>query len=126
MNKAKTAARIVFGLLWLVFGLNFFFNFLPAQPPPPEEAMKFLGGLMANPYMFPTIKTLEIAVGLMLVANIAVPLALVLIAPITVNILLFHAVLAPAGMGVTLLMVILNVLLGVAYFNSYKPLFKKV
>lgn len=126
MNKAKTAARIVFGLLWLIFGLNFFFNFLPAQPPPPEEAMKFLGGLMANPYMFPTIKSLEIIVGLMLVANIAVPLALVLIAPITVNILLFHAVLAPAGMGVTLLMVILNVLLGIAYFNSYKPLFKKV
>ncbi|KYG66079.1 hypothetical protein AZI86_03160 [Bdellovibrio bacteriovorus] len=126
MNKAKTAARIVFGLLWLIFGLNFFFNFLPPQPPVPEEAMKFLGGLMANPYMFPTIKSLEIIVGLMLVANIAVPLALVLIAPITVNILLFHAILAPAGMGVTLLMVILNVFLGVAYFNSYKPLFKKV
>lgn len=126
MNKAKMAARIVFGLLWLVFGLNFFFNFLPPQPPVPEEAMKFLGGLMANPYMFPTIKTLEILVGFMLIANIAVPLALVLIAPITVNILLFHAVLAPAGMGVTLLMVILNLALGIAYFNSYKPLFKKV
>lgn len=126
MNKAKMAARIVFGLLWLVFGLNFFFNFLPAQPPPPEEGMKFLGGLMANPYMFPVIKTIEVVVGIMLVANIAVPLALVVIAPITVNIILFHAVLAPVGTAPALLMLILNVFLGVAYFNSYKPLFKKV
>lgn len=124
MNKAKLAARLVFGLLWVVFGLNFFFNFLP-QPPPPEEGMKFFMGLMANPYMFPVIKTIEIAVGVMLLANIAVPFALVLIAPISVNIILYHAVLDPAGMAPALLMVILNLFLGFVYFNSYKPLFKR-
>ncbi len=124
MGKAKIAARLIFGLLWVVFGLNFFFHFLP-QPPPPEEGLKFMMGLMANPYMFPIIKVIEIVVGVMLLANVAVPLALVLIAPISVNIILYHAVLDPAGMAPALLMVILNVFLGIAYFNSYKPLFKR-
>lgn len=126
MKKAIFGMRILFGVLWLVFGLNFFFNFLPAQPPPPEAAMKFLGGLMANPYMFPLIKGLEVLVGLLLVANIAVPLSLVLIAPISVNILLYHGVLAPSGAGVAVLMVALNLILGIAYFEKFKVLFSRV
>lgn len=127
MNKAKMATRIVFGLLWIIFGLNFFLNFMPPQPPPPEAAMKFFTGLMANPHFFLILKVTEIAVGVMLVANLAVPLALVVIAPITGNILLYHAVLdaAPAGLGIALLMTALNVVLGVAYFDRFKPLFKR-
>lgn len=124
MSKAKLAARLIFGLAWVVFGLNFFFQFLP-QPPPPEAGMKFLSGLMANPYFFPLLKVTEVAVGVLLLANLAVPLALVVIAPITLNIVLYHGVLDPAGMGITLLMLGLNVFLGIAYFDSYKPLFKK-
>ena len=124
MNKAKLAARLVFGLLWVVFSLNFFFHFLP-QPPPTEAGLKFLMGLMTNPYLFPLMKVIELAVGVMLLANIAVPLALVLIAPISVNIILYHAVLDPAGMAIALLVVGLNLFLGLAYFDSYKPLFKK-
>lgn len=124
MDKFKTAARLLFGLMWVVFGLNFFFQFLP-QPPPPEEGLKFLSGLMANPYMFPLLKGIEVLVGVLLLANIAVPLALVLIAPITVNILLYHVVLDPAGSAMALTLVVLNVFLGVAYFERYRPLFKK-
>ncbi|MFM6930474.1 MAG: acyltransferase [Bdellovibrio sp.] len=127
MNKAKTAARLIYGLLWVVFGLNFFLHFLP-QPAEvmPEAAMKFLGGLMAAPYFMPMVKVTEIVVGIMLLANIAVPLALILISPIVVNILLFHTVLAPASPGIALAVTALNVFLGIAYWNSFKPLFKKV
>ena len=124
MNKATTAARIIYGLLWVIFGVNFFLNFLP-QPPPPEQAMKFLGGLMAAPYFFPVMKLLEIILGLMLLANIATPLALVLISPVVVQILLFHTILAPAGAPLALLMTALNLFLGIAYWNNFKPLFKK-
>lgn len=124
MNKVKSAARVIFGLLWVLFGVNFFFNFLP-QPPPPEGGMNFLMGLMANPYIFPLLKTIEVISGILLVLNIATPLALILVAPITVNIVLFHAVLAPQGLPVALVMLVLNVFLGLAYFNSYKPLFKR-
>lgn len=124
MTKAKTGARVVFGLLWIIFGANFFLHFIP-QPPPPEAGLNFMMGLMANPVFFPFMKTIEIVAGVMLLFNIAAPLALLLVAPITVNIVLFHAVLAPQGMPVALLMLVLNVFLGFAYFNSFKPLFKK-
>ena len=126
MNKARTPARLIYGLLWLVFGLNFFFNFLP-QPADamPEAAMKFLGGLMAAPYFMPLVKVTEIAVGIMLLANIAVPLALVVISPIVLHILLFHTILAPSGAAIALVMTAFNVFLGIAYWNQFKPLFKK-
>lgn len=124
MNKATTAVRLIFGLLWLVFGLNFFFHFLP-QPPPPEAGLKYLGGLMAAPYFFPVLKVTEIVVGLLLLANIAVPLALVVISPVVIQILLYHTVLDLSGAPVALLMTVLNLFLGIAYWNSFKPLFKK-
>lgn len=124
MNKVKMIARYLFGALWIIFSLNFFFHFLP-QPPPPDIAMKFLGGLMANPVFFPFMKTIELIGGILLVANIAVPLSLVLLAPITVNIVLFHGMLAPQGLPVALLMLVIHLFLGFAYFDSFRPLFKK-
>ncbi len=125
MKKAAVAARLIFGFLWVVFGLNFFFHFLP-QPPPPEAGLKFLSGLMAAPYFFVLLKVTEIAVGVMLLANIAVPLALVLISPIVIQILLYHTVLDPSGAPIALLITVLNLFLGIAYWQNFKPLFKKV
>ena len=124
MSKARTAARLIFGLMLVVFSINFFFPFIP-QPPPPEQAMKYLGGLMAAPYFFPVLKVTELVVGILLLTNIAVPLALVVIAPIIVQIFLFHTILAPAGAPLAILLVFLEAFLGFAYFNYYRPLFKR-
>lgn len=125
MEKARTAVRVIFGLMWVVFGVNFFLHFIP-QPPPPDEAMKFLSGLMANPIFFPFMKVIEITFGVLLLANVAVPLALVVLAPITLNIFLYHVVLDPAGAGMAVAMVAIHVFLGYAYFNNFRPLFKRV
>ena len=89
-------ARVVLGLLFLVFGLNFFLHFLPPQPMPPEKAMAFVGSLLSTGYIFPIIKVIEVAAGIALVTNRFVPLALTLLAPIIVNIAAFHFVLAPS------------------------------
>lgn len=124
MEKARTAARLIFGFLWVLFGVNFFLHFLP-QPPPPEEAMKFLSGLMANPTFFPLLKVVEISCGVLLLANLAVPLTLVILAPITLNIFLYHVALDPAGAGLAVVITAIHVFLGYAYFNSFKPLFRK-
>jgi hypothetical protein len=94
-HKSATVARLMLGTIFFVFGLNGFLQFLP-QPPMPEAAGAFLGGLAGSGYFFPLLKGTEVLAGLALLSNRWVPLALTVLAPITVNILLFHLVLAPA------------------------------
>ncbi|MNT87495.1 hypothetical protein D3C72_2279140 [compost metagenome] len=72
------------------------------------------------------MKVIEITFGVLLLANVAVPLALVVLAPITLNIFLYHVVLDPAGAGMAVAMVAIHVFLGYAYFNNFRPLFKRV
>src|ERR1041384_1295457 len=94
---AVPCARFLLGLVFFVSGLDGFLHFLP-QPsePPSEAAMSFAVALMKSGYMFPLIKGVELVVGALLLANRLVPLALVLLAPVLVNIVAFHAFLAPS------------------------------
>jgi uncharacterized membrane protein YphA (DoxX/SURF4 family) len=118
-----TAARIAMGLAFFVFGLNGFLNFLP-QPsgPVPAGAMAFGGALMQTGYMFPLIKGTETLVGLLLLSNLFVPLALVLIAPVLVNIIAFHAFLAPDDIGIPVVLVAIELVLAWTHRNAYRPL----
>ena len=118
---AKKLARTLLGAIFVVFGLNGFFNFIP-MPPLPEVAGQFLGGLGSSGYFFPFLKTTEILVGLLLLANILTPLALTILAPITLNIVAFHAFLAPAGMALPILILVLNVYLAWVYRAYYRQL----
>ncbi|MFW5926329.1 MAG: DoxX family protein [Myxococcota bacterium] len=121
VSYVPTAARVLLGLVFTVFGLNGFFNFLP-QPPMPEAAGAFLGALAATGYMFPLIKGTELVAGLMLLGNRFVPLALVLLAPVIVNIVAFHAVLAPGGMALPLLVLALELTLAWSYRDAFRSL----
>ena len=118
MSKAITGARIVLGLIFFVFGLNGFLQFLP-QPPMEGGAAAFMGALGATGYMFPLIKGTEVVAGALLLGNRYVPLALVLLAPVVVNIVLFHTVLAPPN-PVTFMVVGLLGFLAWAYRESYR------
>lgn len=124
MSKVRTGARIILGLLFLVFGVNFFFHFIP-QPMPPEQAMKFMGGLMAAPYFFPLMKGIEILAAILLLANFAVPFALILLSPIVVQIFLYHTILDPSGAPLAIVLVALTGFLGFAYFDRYRSLFTR-
>jgi len=84
------SARIVLGLIYFVFGLNFFLQFLGTPPPAGGPAESFTTGLFLSGYFFPMLKGLEVILGLALLIGIFVPLTLVLLMPITLNILLFH------------------------------------
>ena len=110
MNNVYTIARYLLGLAFVVFGLNGFFNFIPMEAPT-GQAGEFLGALAATGYMFPMLKLTEIVAGLMLVTNRYTMLALVLLAPIVVNVFAFHLFLDSAGLFLALVLLSMEVLL---------------
>jgi uncharacterized membrane protein YphA (DoxX/SURF4 family) len=116
---APPAARIFLGLIYFVFGLNGFLNFAP-QPPLPEAAGAFIGALVASGYMFPFIMIVEVLGGAMLLSGRFVPLALTVLAPITVNIFAFHAALVPSGMVFPVLMIGAQAYLAWAYRDAFR------
>ena len=121
---AVHTARVLLGLVFFVFGLDGFLHFVP-QPtePPSEAAMSLAIAFLKSGYMFPLIKGTEVGVGALLLANRLVPLALVVIAPVIVNIVAFHAFLAPSGLAIASVLVVLEVALAWAYRSAYRPLF---
>jgi hypothetical protein len=120
-----TAGRVGMGLVFFVCGLNGFLNFLPVpSDPPPHGAMAFAGALMGAGYMFPLIKGTEVLASLLLLSNRFVPLALAIIAPVVVNIVAFHAFLAPSGLGLALVLAALNVALAWAHRSAFRPMLR--
>lgn len=96
MKIATLIARNLLGLMFVVFGLNGFLHFIPQPPLPAGLAMQYLSVLSASHYMVPVF-LLQLTGGVLLLANRFVPIALVLLGPVIVNILLFHSLMAPAG-----------------------------
>jgi putative oxidoreductase len=122
MDKLKLGLRLLLGLAYFVFGLNGFFQFLPA-PPLADAAGAFAGAMAATGYFFPMIKATEVVGGFLLLSGMFVPLALILLAPVTLNIFLFHFFLAPAGMYIQVLMLIIHLVLGLVFYRkAYKSL----
>ena len=122
-RHVPTALRLLLGAIFVTFGLNFFFGFIP-QPPPPAEGGAFLGALVASGFVFAIIKPIEIAAGLMLLSNAFVPLALTLLAPIVVAIVGYHLSLDPAGSAAALIVLALEVTLAYFYRHAFAPLFR--
>ena len=114
-------ARVVLGLMFVVFGLNYFLEFLGANPPPPERAAPFILGLVSAGYVFPVIKMIEVASGLALIGNRFVPLALTLLAPIIVNIAAVHILLVPMYPMVVILLS-LEIYLTWTYRSAFAPM----
>lgn len=124
--KVQNGARYLLGMIFLVFGLNGFFNFLP-MPPMPEKAGAFLGGLAAAQYFFPVLKATEVLCGLSLLSGWYASLALVVLAPISLQIFLFHAFLTPEAKNwvFPVLILVLHGLSAKIYWAKYKPLLQK-
>jgi hypothetical protein len=119
--KTKTihASRILLGLIFTVFGLNGFFHFLP-QPPMSGPPAAFAGALFASGYFFPLLKGTEVISGALLLSGRLVPLALTVLAPVIVNIVAFHAFLAPSGLALPIVVVALEVFLAWSYRGAFR------
>ena len=116
-----TAARLFMGLIFTVFGLNFFLHFLP-MPPAPPRAAAFAGALFASGYLFPLLKATEVVAGLLLLGGLFVPLALAVLAPIIVNIIGFHLFLEPSGLPLPLVVLAAELYLAWSYRSAFAPM----
>lgn len=127
VKSVSTAARFLLGIIFVFFGLNFFFHFLPTPPPEAgSPAALFSGGLAASGYFFGFLKALEVIIGILLLANVFTPLVVLILPAISINILLFHIFLAPpATLVLPLIILLLNAYLIWHYRNLYYPLVKK-
>lgn len=97
ITNLSKAAPLVLGIIFLVFGLNGFFNFFET-PPVSDAGADFLAGLAAAGYFFPFLKLVEVVCGVLLLTKRYTPLVLVVLAPIVLNIVAFHVFLAPSGL----------------------------
>ena len=125
MNSMFTKiVRIALGLALVIFGANMIYHFIPMdQPDTNTAAGKFMNSLGATGYIFPVVGFLEVIIGAMLLLKKWVAFALILLAPISINILLFHLFLDIPGLSIAVLIVVFNAVLIFKHWQQYKPLF---
>jgi uncharacterized membrane protein YphA (DoxX/SURF4 family) len=106
MKVIVTIARVLVGLVFVVFGLNIFLQFLHQPPPPSGAAGDFAKALFVSHYLY-AVGALQIIGGALLLAGRFVPLGLTLLGPVIVSILLFHILLNPTGLPIALFVAVL-------------------
>lgn len=122
MRTATTIARYLAGVVFLVMGLNGFLNFIPL-PPAGGVAGQFLGALYVSHYLW-VIFAFQVIAGVLLLVNRYVPLAVAVLAPMVVNILTFHATMAPSGLPLAAVVAVLWALLFVDVRPAFSGLFQ--
>ncbi len=129
MAKIQLGARIILGLIFFVFGgmglglaLGLWHMSFPPMPP---KAEAFMNGIMASGYFLLLLKITETSCGFLMLTGIAAPLALVIIAPVTLNIFCFHLFLTSGLNNLVLpsIMVLCQIVAMSAYWKKYKTLF---
>ena len=118
MRIASMIARYLLGLVFVVFGLNGFLQFIPQGPMPTGLPTQFMGAMFASHYLVPVL-AFQMIGGILLLINRYVPLGLTILAPIIVNILMVHILLLPAGLPLAIVVLILWILV----FISVRPAF---
>jgi putative oxidoreductase len=121
MNKVIVLARILLGAVFVFFGANFFLHFLKT-PMPTGDAGTYVGVLFTHHFLY-VVGALQLVGGLLLLVGRFVPLALVLLGPVIVNIILYHALLEPVGYAPAVVVTVLELLLLFVYRKSFRGLF---
>jgi len=122
MKIVTLISRVLLGLIFVVFGLNGFLHFIPQQPMP-QAAVQFFIALAATHYVH-VVFGIELITGILFLVNRFVPLALTLIAPVIVNILLFHAFMAPGGIVPGLVVTLLWFILFAIHRSAFAGIFQ--
>ena len=123
MRIAALIARYLLGLMFTVFGLNGFLNFIKQPPPANPLAVQFFTAVSLSHFsaMFFAV---QLVAGLLLLGGVFVPLALILLAAEILNILTFHLTMDPGGIAAGLLAAVLWLVCFLHYRPSFAPLFR--
>ncbi len=122
MKIVSAIARLLLGLIFLVFGLNLYLHFIPA-PPPTGLLGQFFGALFVSHYIH-VVAVFQVVPGILLLINRYVPLALALLAPVIFNIDLTHLLMAPSGLPLASLVTLLWLLAFARVHTAFHPLFQ--
>jgi hypothetical protein len=123
MKIVALIARLLLGLVFLVFGLNIYLHFIPAPPMPPGPMADFSGALFVTHYIH-FVGIFQVVPGILLLVNRYVPLALALLAPVIVNIDLVHLLMAPAGRPIAAVVTLLWIIVFTRVHTAFHPLFQ--
>jgi len=115
--------RVLLGLLFLLFGLNGFLNFIPQPKDLPADVVTVSGGLVKGGYMT-VVSGAEVLIAALLITNLFVPLALAMLAPIIVGILTFHIAIAPATIAPGIVVAIMELYLAWSYRGAFRPMLR--
>lgn len=115
--------RVLLGLMFLLFGLNGFLNFIPQPKDIPPEIMNVMGALMKAGYMS-VVSGAEVIIAILLLTNRFVPLALAMLAPLVVGILTFHIAMQPATIGPGIVVLAMELYLAWAYRGAFRPMLR--
>lgn len=124
MKIVATIARYLLGLMFLVFGSNMFLHFIPMGPMPAGLAGQFSAALFAAHYFY-VVGAIMVVSAILLLVNRYVPLGLVLLGPVLVNILLFHILMAPNGIGMGAFAALLWLLVAYRFRSAFRGLFQQ-
>jgi len=121
MKTTVLIARILLGVIFVVFGLNGFLQFLP-QPAMPQPAIAFFGALAASGFMLPLLFATQLVGGVLLLLGM-VPIGVLILTPVVVHIVAFHVFLAPEGLPLAVVVAALALFLAWTHRWAYYPLF---
>jgi putative oxidoreductase len=116
-------ARVLLGLIFVIFGSNAFLHFLPMPALPQNLSGDFLKVFFASGYVY-VIGGFQVIAGLLLLIGRFVPLGLTILAAIIVNILVFHSLMAPEGFGPALVVTALELFLLWRYRAAFAGLLR--
>ena len=122
MKIVALIARILLGLVFLVFGLNGFLHFIPMGPMPSGTAGQFIGALFQSHYVY-VVSGLQVLGGVLLLVNRYVPLGLVLLGPVIVNIFFFHLLMDRSGLPMAIVVVVLWGIVALRYRQYFSGIF---
>ena len=126
MRTTTIICRLLLGLIYLIFGLDYFFHFIPYQPNHTGIVAAFKTALKDVGYFYPMIKSIQIVGGLSLLINRYAAFSAVVVFPISVNVFLYHTILVPSGWLMGVLLIVPNIFLGFAWWKYYKGMFVRV